>query len=221
MNLLDPTMELHWEQLPDLPEGRKHPQVVELNGKVYVGSGYAAKEDSSHMVYAYNLETREWETLPKSETRWYAMTVFEGKLLFLGGKTQDGTITSKVYSFKESDTDGKWISNCIPQMLDPPRCASSAVSVMSHIVLAGGYDTTRFRANIVDVYESHNSQWFRSKPLLRKAAEIKTALLNGDMWYLLGGANQAKEVYCTSIDYLPNDKFHCAFNGNGYEQCYK
>ena len=199
-HFLAPTATLEWTQAPDLPNGRRHPQAVVHNNKAYVGGGYSGTDELDHQVYVYDLGTDTWDTLPSSPTRWFAMTIFNDKLVLVGGKEKDeATCTNKVASFDEEEQ--VWVQDRITPM-PTARMGSSAVVHASYLIVAGGWDDTRFRLSTVEVCDREKNCWYMGAPLPQTAAEMKQALGNNGTWFLLGGANQGKSVFYTSLQTL-------------------
>ena len=199
-HFLAPTATLEWTQAPDLPDGCRHPQAVVHNNKAYVGGGYSETNELDHQVYVYDLGTNAWDTLPSSPTRWFALTIFDDKLVLVGGREKDeAKCTNKVASFDEEDQE--WVQDHITPM-STARMGSSAVAHASYLIVAGGWDDTRFRLSTVEIYDREKNCWYMGAPLPRTAAEMKQALGNNCTWFLLGGANQGKSVFYTSLQTL-------------------
>ena len=88
MQLLDPTAKLKWKKCNPLPHPRKHAQAVQVNERLYIGSGYGNNDDISSMVYCLDLNSEDWIDCPKSLTLHYAMARFSGKIILIGGNTK-------------------------------------------------------------------------------------------------------------------------------------
>ena len=181
----------------ELPQKRKHPQAVVHNDKVYVGSGYCETDELSYEVAAFSLTTNEWEQLPKSETRWFAMAVYENDLVLISGKRRNETSCTRVARFNEEDQMWMWPDD-ITEM-PSARMGASATALTSHLLVAGGWDDTRNRVDTVEVYDKHKRQWFKAQPLPKLAAECKTAVADNDVWFFMGGANQYRAAFYASI----------------------
>ena len=191
-------MSLSCEKLSaELLQKRKHPQAVVHDDKVYVGSGYCENDEQSYELAAFCLATNEWEQLPNSETKWFAMAVYNNELVLISGKCRDETSCTRVARFNEENQTWMWPDD-ITEM-QSARMGASATSLTQHLLVAGGWDDTRNRVNTVEVYDKHKRQWFKAQPLPKLAAECKTALVNNDVWFFMGGANQYKAAYYASI----------------------
>lgn len=198
MSLFDPTVTLSWDKLStELPQKRKHAQAVVHNDKVYVGSGYCERDELSHEIAAFCLKTNKWEQLPRSETRWFAMAIFENELVLISGKYENGASCKKVAKFKDEDKMWTWPADIME--MTKARMGASATSITAHLLVAGGWDDMKNRVNTVEVYDKHKRQWFKGQSLPKLAAECKTALVDNDSWVFLGGANQYRAVFYASI----------------------
>ena len=164
---------------------------------MYVGSGYCENDEQSYELAAFCLNTNEWEQLPKSETKWFAMAVYDNELVLVSGKRHDETSCTRVARLNEENQTWMWPDD-ITEM-QSARMGASATSLTHHLLVAGGWDDTRSRINTVEVYDKHKRQWFKAQPLPKLAAECKTALADNDIWFFMGGANQYKAAYYASI----------------------
>ena len=201
MALMEPTAYLRWSSCTPLPRQRKHVQAVEFDEKIYIGSGYGQSDEISRELYCYDPHTDKWEDCPASSTMYFAMAIFDQQLLLIGGK-ENNTFSNKVLYLAADKS--KWVAHKkedMPEMLSAKAGAVAASSAFS-LVVAGGYDDTRFRVNTVEVYDRRMKMWFRAPELPQKCAELKTAVVHGDQWYLLGGANQSKQVFTASLQNL-------------------
>ncbi len=191
---MEPTALLRWSTCASLPCERKHIQAIEFEENIYVGSGYSKSDEISRQVYCYNPSSNEWKDCLASATQNFAMTVFNEQLLLIGGKD------SKQVQYLEANRT-KWVfykREDMPEMLSARAGAVAASSTFS-LIVAGGYDSSRNRLNTVEVYDRRVKTWFKAPELPRACAELKTAVVHGDQWYLLGGANQYKQVFTTSL----------------------
>ena len=78
-------VQLKWEECASLPHPRKHLQTVQVDHKLYVGSGYGETKDISSMLYCLDLNSENWVDCPKSLTLQFAMAKFDGKIILIGG----------------------------------------------------------------------------------------------------------------------------------------
>jgi len=76
-------------------------QAVVMGEKVYVGGGMSQK--SNHVI-KYNTTRDEWSHLPPHHLKFFAMAQFTGNLITVGGGIP-GSVTGKVYCFKEESQD--------------------------------------------------------------------------------------------------------------------
>jgi len=87
--MFDPTVQLKWEgeekEWVSLPHPRKHVQAVQVDHKLYIGSGYGETKEISSTVYCLDLNSENWIDCPKSLTLHFAMAKFNGKVILIGG----------------------------------------------------------------------------------------------------------------------------------------
>lgn len=182
----------------ELCQKRKHAQAVVLNEKMYMGSGYCESDELAHEMAAFCLKTNQWQQLPQSKTRWFAMAAYESELVLISGKHCNGNDCTQVAKLSVENEDCWTWHEDITEM-KTARMGASATSIGAHLLVAGGWDHTKNRINTVEVYDKHKRQWFKSQPLPRMAAECKTALVDNDVWIFMGGANQMKAVFYASL----------------------
>ena len=197
---------LQWKKCSPLPHPLKHMQAIELNDKIYVGSGYAPTEGASYLVHCYIPATDEWEEEEplKSQTRQFAMASFNDTLLLIGGTKQDGSITSEIQYLCQDGREIKFYSDDIMPRMPTARAGAVATSLAFNLIVAGGYDSSGNRLNTVEVYDSRSKLWSKTASLPQKCAEMKTAVVHGDLWYLLGGSNQYQSVFSASMKEIIN-----------------
>ena len=201
VNLLHPKVSLQWSQCSDLPQPRKHAHVVCFEGKIIVGSGFTDDETADRTLYSHPVDLAAddvWNgtDIPRAETRWFSMVVFDGLLTLIGGVDEAKKATNHIACLDSAKQE--WTLDKVPPM-PTARNSSCAVSTHFHLVVAGGFDDTRFRSDAVEVYDNHKKQWFQSHPLPKPCSDMKSTLVDGDLWYLVGGANQGKTVLYASL----------------------
>ena len=192
---------LQWKKCSPLPRPLKHMQAIELNDKMYVGSGYAPTEGASYLVHCYIPATDKWEEEEplKSQTRQFAMASFNDTLLLIGGTKQDGSINSEIQYLCQDGREIKFYSDDIMPRMPTARAGAVATSLAFNLIVAGGYDSSGNRLSTVEVYDSRSKLWSKTASLPQKCAEMKTAVVHGDLWYLLGGSNQSRSVLSASM----------------------
>lgn len=201
ISLLEPTALLQWKQCSPLPHPRKHVQAVEFNGKVYIGSGYGSTNDISCQIYCYIPNTDTWEDCSNSQTRCFAMTIFDDTVLLIGGILNNNTFSKQVQFLSQGNNWKFYKSENMPDTISA-RAGAVAASLTFNLVVAGGYKENKNRVNTVEVYDRRSKMWFNAPELPHTCAEVKTAIAHGDQWYLLGGSNQYKRVFTASLQKL-------------------
>lgn len=197
--LLEPTTSFEWTECSRLPHPRKHVQAIEVEGKVYIGSGYGHTDDVSYIVYCYGLDTDQWGESSDSLTCSFAMASFDKKVLLIGGKEKNKSFSTRVQVLMPNGTFED--SEDIPEM-PTARAGSVAASLTFNIIVAGGYTKDKNRVSLVEVFDRRSKLWYPAPHLPKPCAELKAAVAHGNQWYLLGGSNQYKQVFTTSLQTL-------------------
>ena len=178
-------------------------QSVVVQGRVYVGGGYAPGRmgtDNDHTVMEYDIDSGIWAKLPRYRALGFAMTVVHNELLLVGGR--EGGHRSKVLGVWETK---KW-THPYPDM-PTARSHCSAVVYNHYLVVAGGWSESWDVLSSVEVLDIDNKQWHattRSTVQLPTGwYSMKTATL-GDMVYFMGGGTPESTdmVYSVSLPAL-------------------
>ena len=64
-------------------------QSVVVQGRVYVGGGYAGFKSDNYIVMEYDLSSGKWTKLPPYEVKFFAMAVINNQLVLVGGIKSD------------------------------------------------------------------------------------------------------------------------------------
>lgn len=190
---------LDWKPCSKLPHPRKHLQAVEHQGKVYVGSGYGRTNEENFKVYCYLPEDDQWEEVGEAETCCFAMAVFNGEVVLLGGKERDKSFSKRIQVLTP---EGKFEDSTKIAAMLSARAGSVATSLPLNLIVAGGYTKGNSRVSLVEVFNRCSKTWSRAADLPRTCAELKAAIADGDKWYLLGGSYQYNEVFTASLQDL-------------------
>ncbi len=184
---------LHFKQLKQLPTGMGDVQAVMYRGTLYVGGGVTSGDNFTLFMYQFKPDT--WGTV-KTPTRRYALAVYQDHLVLAGGQLPP----------RDTPTDQLWLTDnqqhtfkqTIPPM-NTPTLGATAITTEEHLIIAGGHDGHN-HLTTVRVYSG--KQWALAQPDLPVgASRIKYAILN-DTLYLIGGNNQYKKVFSTSLPAL-------------------
>ena len=174
-------------------------QAVWLGDKLYVGGGDTSESQRDNArLYIYTPTTDTWSHIDTPVYR-FALITYQSQLVLVGGmefvgEQRDGPVTNKLWTLTEH---GQW-RETLPPMRTKRRRAS-AVEFAGNILVAGGEDDKGRFTNIVEVYNGHH--WAIAQCLPKACYWMKSTVLNGH-WYLMGGWEQGKEVYCASLDSL-------------------
>ena len=178
-------------------------QSVQVQGTVYVGGGFAAKDDNEYIVMTYDISAGKWATLPPYSTRWFGVTAIDDHLLLVGGVTdvgRDGSPSKMLGVWSEESK--KW-THPYPDMTTL-RYTCSAFTFMHWLVVAGGEGAGGRKLSSVEVMNTDTKQWYAGPPTPIAWSIMKTAIV-GDTCYFMGGyigGEQASIVYGASLPAL-------------------
>lgn len=206
--LLEPTASLEWTQCSPLPHPRKHLQAIEVKGQVYIGSGYGSTKEVEYKVHCYDPANDQWKESSNSLTCWFAMASFDEKVLLIGGREKNKRFSQRVQVLM---LNGKFEDSAHVPEMPTARAGCVAASLPFNMVVAGGFTGDRDRVKTVEVFDRRSKMWYQAPCLPRPCAELKAAVAHGNQWYLLGGSNQYKQVFTTSLQQLERS-VHCTFS---------
>ena len=163
-----------------MPVARGNPHCVVVDGIVYVGGGYADKEQYKSTIFKYDIEKDLWSSLPPCPSEVFGLGHLSGKLIAAGGILRD-RVTGNVYSFHVDSNNWKEI----PAM-PTPRFRPTVASHRLAIAVCGGVGKKGGISDKVEVLRDGSSQWCTVDPLPMPGCLMKPAIV-GDTCYLMGG----------------------------------
>ena len=194
-----------WKRCADAPVEMTVAQAVVMGEKVYVGGGVTEKQGDKFHVFQYTTTRDEWSRLPPHNVCYFAMAQFTGRLITVGGMTQVGGSTGKVYRFKEESKE--WVESLKP--MTTARYFLSVATTQSTIITSGGETGVRDGKSVVcatvEVYRSETSQWYTAEPLPFSCYRM-TSIILADTYYLQGG-NGADDEPIPTVLYTPLTSF--------------
>ena len=163
-----------------------YPEVVVLEGKVYIGGGSSISGREDHIVMVYDTSCDDWSTLPPYKFHLFAMTVVNGKLVLVGGADKQSDKKTNMLGVWNKERQG-WVDNKFP----PMHTARSGAAVVTHnnrwIMVAGGCGNDKVTSTSVEILDTSAGQWYHaSAPLPQQLYKMSSAKI-GNVWYLLGG----------------------------------
>ena len=161
--------------------------LVEVEGRVVWGGGYG----DGGGVYMLDEVWSEWSRVADSGEVRGTLAVCGGRLVWVGGDR--GVVRSK--QVKEL-RGGRWSQ--MPDML--VGCEWSCVLSVSGggmVVMGGDGDGLR-DLNDVQVFDGGTQTWHRG-PSLPKPCCLMSAVVHGDMVFVMGGAGMDRAVWCADI----------------------
>ena len=188
---LQPELKLKWEQLADMPEKMMCPRSVIVDRAVYVTAG-----NGSHDIHKYDLETRQWTTLPWYQYSDFSMSGVDNQLTCVGGGDESTKMLSNAIAMY-STSQMRWKQPYPP--MNTPRRYPAVCTYHHHLVVAGGRDDSG-NLDTVEVLNTSTHQWFSTTPLPETGCRMSYTIIH-DTLYLLGG-HLGKSVLSVSLPAL-------------------
>ena len=159
--------------------------LVEVEGRVVSGGG------GYEGVYMLNEVRSEWSRVADDGEVGGTLAVCGGRLVWVGGLKGDGVISKEVKELR----GGRWSD--MPDML--VGCQGSCVLSVSGggMVVMGG-DGDGVRLNDVQVFDGGTQTWHRG-PSLPKPCWNMSAVVDGDLVFVMGGYGMDRAVWCADI----------------------
>ena len=198
-------MSLEWEECKELPLGTNYAQAVWRKDKLWVGAMLTEGKRRDHArLYVYSRHQNDWNTVD-TPVYYFAMATHMDKLVIVNGRefiSNDisGPLTDKVLTISEELDQCEEVEGVPP--MNTKRSATCVVSVGRYLIVAGGYIESGM-SDIVEVFNGH--QWAYGTSLPVSSVELKSVVHNGD-WCLMGGRNQKRNVFCTSLEDFQNSE---------------
>ena len=168
----------------------RDPQVVCVNGTVYVGGGVTggSMRDAARLYSFRPRGDRTWR-VTDTPTFWYALAELNTRLLLVGGcEYLSFETTNKIFTLR----DGQFVET-LPPMREK-RYSPSAVSG-SILAVAGGRGITKF----LDSVEVFRDGVWVTAPSLPTVGGYMKSVFCGDQWYLM---HKSGSVFHTSLHSL-------------------
>ena len=156
--------------------------LVEVEGRVVWG-GYKG-------VYMLDEVRSKWSRVADDGEEGGTLAVCGGRLVWVGG-VKGGVWSKEVKELR----GGRWF--VMPDML--VGCSRSCVLSVSDggMVVMGGYGDG-WRLNDVQVFDGGTQTWHRG-PSLPKPCRAMSAVVHGDLVFVMGGDGMARAVWCADI----------------------
>ncbi len=171
---------------------------VVLNGKVYIGGGFADR-GHQYIIQVCTPESDGWSRLPECPVKWFAMAVVNQQLVLVGGYSRYGRYQSTILVW--DSTSQRWTTP-YPNML-AARYSPTAVGYQQFLVVAGGYDGSYLTT--VEVLNMSTKRWSTASSLPIGCSWLTPAVV-GDTLYLLRGytgrSSLNKQMFSISLPAL-------------------
>ena len=157
--------------------------LVEVEGRVVWG-GYGG-------VYMLDEVRSVWSNWSRVADAWGTLAVCGGRLVWVGG-LKGGVMSKEVKELR----GGRW--SAMPDML--VGCSWSCVLSVSGggMVVMGGVGDGGRGLNAVQVFDGGTQTWHRG-PSLPKPCCFMSAVVHGDLVFVMGGDGMDRAVWCADI----------------------
>ena len=155
--------------------------LVEVEGRVVWG-GFGG-------VYMY--EEDRWSRVADGGELWGTLAVCGGRLVWVGGVKGDGVCSKEVKQLR----GGSW--SVMTDML-VGCCYSCVVSVSGGGMVVMGGEGDGGLLNDVQVFDGGTQTWHRG-PSLPKPCCLMSAVVHGDLVFVMGGQYMDRAVWCADI----------------------
>ena len=167
-------------------------------GRGGVGGGGGLVEVEGRVVWGgrggvYMYEEDRWSRVADGGESWGTLAVCGGRLVWVGGLKGGSVCSKKVKELR----GGRW--SAMPDML-VGCCESCVVSVSGGgMVVMGGRGDDGWRdLNDVQVFDGGTQTWHRG-PSLPKPCWNMSAVVHGDVVFVMGGVGMDRAVWCADI----------------------
>ena len=162
--------------------------LVEVEGRVVWGGGVGYGGG----VYMLDEVRSEWSRVADSGEERGTLAVCGGRLVWVGGEKGDDVMSKEVKELR----GGRW--SHMPDML--VGCIWSCVLSVSGggMVVMGGLGDGRRDLNDVQVFDGGTQTWHRG-PSLPKRCWSMSAVVHGDLVFVMGGVGMDRAVWCADI----------------------
>ena len=173
-----------------MPCGMSSLHSVRLGEDVFVGGAQTGSlGDDAHTVYQYHPPTDQWVPLPRYKCVWFAMATLTNKLTLVGGYNTSTWLYKVTNQIAVWDTEGMsrgWTHPYPP--MPTPRHSPAVATHDKRLVVAGG-SKSQFSDPLatVEVLDTTSRQWLSTSPLPVKCFSMTSAIVNEELYYLLGG----------------------------------
>ena len=134
-----------------------------------------------YLVHCYDPSEDEWTDLPPLPVRSFGLGQVSGKLVAVGGKTEDSQITNNVYMYDPISEE--WVKKMSMQI---PRASSTVVGLKSALVVVGGYTSSEY-VDLVEIIDPHTREKQKSEPLPIAGSNMSAFPIDENECYILGG----------------------------------
>ena len=156
-----------------------------IDGMVYVGGSNAEEQGEKYLVCKYDPVKNEWDILTQSSLLGSGVAKLNGKLIIVGGVSDDVESNNGVHVFEE-DTK-QWVKSINISPIPTGLFFSLVVTHNTSLIVCGMTDVSSPPSMFI--YCDQSSQWHsRAPPPLNFYTMFSSAVIVNDTYYLALGA---------------------------------
>ena len=201
-----------WTSCADLPqEGRNYVDAVTINGKVYI-TGDTTHDILKHVIDCYDLALDQWTQLPELPVSFFGLGRIGDSLVVVGGFRKNRQ-SCDLFTFQEDVHVQQW--GRFAYSMPTARSSASVLSLETALLVAGGYIDDQ-QTDVVEIFMSDKSQWYRTDPLPVACTGISLTAID-NVCYAMGGWRKSHLNQCLSASI--DDLFKHAVPANRFTHC--
>ena len=180
-------LKLSWKLCNPAPDQMLRGSTTECGSMAYF------RPNASSKVYSYNSDTEVWSTLPDCFRMYFTLTVANGHVTAVGGRSQpQRQFTNTLLSLVPREGGKwKWVEHFPP--MPTKRVFTAVVCSGKALVVAGGWVEENNGLNTVEVMNIDTQQWSTASSLPH-SLYYATATVCGDKLYLTAGWDEKRDT---------------------------
>ena len=174
--------------MASVPTGLVNHKVELLHGSLFVGGGYEGNSSTdnkdNYNLYIYNLSVNHWSSIT-TPYAFYGMTVLNGKLITVGGVTENSEVTDKILFA------GQWTEY---NKLPTAKYSVTAVGYQSMLITIGERKNIRGIWTVLtatELLDTTTGVWYTCDHLPAAYSSFRAVIVSETL-FLVGGHDDAE-----------------------------
>ena len=164
---------------------------------------YDGTLDILHKIDIYDIINNSWSSIMTVPFSLFALATFNGHLITIGGKDDNGEVTSKLFRSSIGHTFEIFTT------MATPRYLASAIGYQRLLIIVGGKNRYTTLSS-TEMFDSTTGRWYICEDLPQPHSWQQCVVANSKL-YLLGGFGQdgtaSPAVYSTNLDNVMRHPF--------------